>query len=252
MIIIVVAVAIVLMVATIAFITLTSQSTTSASSTMSSTSSSDTLTTSSGGSSTTYSSSTASTTSSVTSASGLRLLITLNATAVEAGSPLMAQVSLFNTLPESLSLSANYSANPNIANWDLYDTLCGLSSVGDTFGFALFQGNYAAGNLSQAGTPMLLTPPWATSCPNRFYDQAYIQNVEFAPESNAATFSSGSPSSSFTPQMVQMQTDATTGSCSAFPYDATITEGEGGTTTTTTGAQYSMSCGSNGGSSLYG
>ena len=240
---VVVAVVIVLAVATIAFVTLTSQSSTSRSPSTSSTSSTATSSKSSGGSSTT---------SSTTSASGLSLQITLNDTTVEAGSPLTAQVSLFNTLTGGLSLSANYSANPNIANWDLYDTLCGLSSVGDTFGFALFQGHYAAGNLSQAGSPMLLTPPWATSCPNRSYNQAYIQNVEFAPDSSVATLSSSSPSSTFEPQAIGMMVDATTGSCKASPYSATVTEGEDGTTTTSTGTQYSISCGSNGGSSLYG
>jgi hypothetical protein len=49
-----------------------------------------------------------------------------------------------------------------------------------------------------------------------------------------------------------MMVDATTGSCEASPYSATVTEGEDGTTTTSTGTQYSISCGSNGGSSLYG
>ena len=91
---------------------------------------------------------------SVVSPLGVQLQVKLSSTATPQGSPLTAQVSLVNTLATNVSLAADYSANPNIANWDNYDTLCGLSSVDDTFGFALFQGNYAAGNFSQAGTPL--------------------------------------------------------------------------------------------------
>ena len=190
---------------------------------------------------------------SAVSPSGLQLLVRLNAIAMQQGSPPRVQVSLVNTLATNVSLAPNYSANPNIANWDNYDTLCGLSQVDNTFGFALFQGNYAAGNFTQAGTPMLLTPPVATTCPNRFYDQAYVQDVQFAPESDVATLSANSSfSSDFKPQTINMQENATTGTCSTLPYNASGTTVENGVTTTSSGTYLGWGCGSKGGNSLTG
>jgi hypothetical protein len=247
----VVVVVVILIGATLAFVALAPRSNSSVSSSTTSTSPSSSQTSESS----TSSSSTTTTHYSTTSpASGLQLQIALNATTVEEGSPLSAQISLFNTLLVGLPLRANYSANPNIANWDLYDYLCGLSfSVEDVLGFAMFQGSYASGNLSQAGAPMLLTPPMATSCPNRFYDQAYVQSVEFAPESYLATLSANASFSDvFKPQSADMQVNAVTGSCSASPYNATGYSSEGGVTTTFSGIQYSVSCGPSGGGSLYG
>lgn len=208
------------------------------------TTNSSTSSTSSGGSTTNYS---------TTSASGLRLQIQLNATTMQSGSALAAQVTLFNTLTENLSLKPNFSANPNIANWDNYDSLCGLNQAANTFGFALYQEHFAAGNLSQAGTPMMLTPPVATGCPNRFASQAYIQNVEFAPESYLATMSANSSFSSvFKAQATRMQLNATTGSCSTSPYKESGTSVENGVTTTYSGTELAWGCGSNSASSLTG
>src|SRR5208282_3859874 len=195
-----------------------------------------------------------STTYSTNSPSGLQLRIELNSTSLLSGSPLTAQVSLFNTLATNLSLKAKYSANPNIAVWDTYDYLCGGSfSVEDAFGFAIFQGSFASGNLSQAGNPMLLTPPVATSCPNRFYNQAYIQNVDFAPESLLATLSANASFSSvFKAQSTEMQVNATTGTCTTSPYKESGTSTEDGVTTTYSGTELAWGCGSNGANSLAG
>ena len=182
---------------------------------------------------------------SAVSPAGLQLQVKLNATAASIGSPLTAQVSLVNTLSTNVSLAADYSANPNIANWDNYDTLCGLSSVDDTFGFALFQGNFAAGNFSKAGTPLLLTPPVATSCPNNSYYQPYVQHVEFAPDSYLATLSANASfSGDFKSQTIKMQENATTGSCITTPYFATGTSFENGVTTTFSGTELGWGCGS--------
>ena len=190
---------------------------------------------------------------SVVSPLGVQLQVKLSSTATPQGSPLTAQVSLVNTLATNVSLAADYSANPNIANWDNYDTLCGLSSVDDTFGFALFQGNYAAGNFSQAGTPLSLTPPVATTCPNRFYNQGYVQNVQFAPESHVATLSTNSSfSSDFRAQTVRMLENATTGTCITSPYKANGTTFENGVTTTFSGTELGWGCGSEGANALIG
>lgn len=184
---------------------------------------------------------------------GLQLQIVLNSTAIQSGGALTAQTYLYNTLTANLSLTPNFSANPNIAVWDNYDLVCGLSPVSHTFGFALYQGHYTSGNLSQAGTPMLLTPPVATYCPNRFYNQAYIQNVEFAPKSYLTTLSANSSFSSvFKAYTIRMQLNATTGTCTTSPYAASGSSGSNGTTTTWNGTFLAWGCGPNGADAITG
>lgn len=178
------------------------------------------------------------------SPTGLQLQVRLNATTVARGGALTAQVSLFNTLPTNVSLVPSFSANPNIAAWDNYDSLCGLSSVDHTLGFALFEGHYTATNISLAVTPMLLTPPVATGCPNVFYSEAYVQNVDFAPESYIATLSANASFSSiFKAQTVRMEANATTGSCTTSPYAVSGYGSEDGVTTTFSGTELAWGCG---------
>lgn len=197
---------------------------------------------------------TSTTTVSPASPTGLQLQITLNTTTVQPGGRLTAQISLFNTLATNVSVPTDYSANPNIADWDNYDWLCGVSfTVEDTYGFALFQGDYGAGNLTQAGVPILLAPPVAISCPNRFYNQAYIQNVEFAPNSSLATLSANASfASDFKDQTVDMSRNATTGSCTTSPYKHSGSATENGVTTTSTGTQLAWGCGTEDANSLTG
>jgi len=179
------------------------------------------------------------------SPAGLQLQIRLNTTEMPQDSNLTAQVYLVNTLSMNLSLTPNFSAGAGIVNWDSYDSLCGLTTVDGIFGFALFQGHYAAGNLSQAGPPMLLTPPVASaSCPNRFGDEAYIQNVQFAPESVVATMSANSSFSGvFKAQSTEMQVTATTGICTTSPYAVSGYGSEDGVTTTFSGTELAWGCG---------
>ncbi|HEV2226044.1 MAG TPA: hypothetical protein VGR56_04475 [Nitrososphaerales archaeon] len=168
--------------------------------------------------------------------SGLQLQIELNATNVSQGGALQAQVRLVNTSPESLSLLPNFNANPDIAGWDRYDAPCGLSAVDHVFGFALLQGHCTAANISEAisTVPVLLTPPAATSCPNPFYDQAYVRQIAFAPNSDEATLSANSSySSEFKPKTIPMSEDVFTGGCSLSSYTVIGgTEISNGTTTT--------------------
>ncbi len=188
-----------------------------------------------------------------TSPQGLQLQIDLNASEVPQGGALQAHVLLINTLSESVLLHPDFAANPNIDSWNWDDYLCGMSPVEHTFGFALFQGHYTAANLSQAGSPITLAPPVAIPCPNSAYGESYIQNVEFAPNSDMTTFSANSSSSAdFKPQTIRMQLNATTGMCTMLPYQYTETNTVGGVVTATTGTAYSLSCGSNGVDSLTG
>jgi hypothetical protein len=105
-------------------------------------------------------------------ASGLRLQITLNATTVQAGSPLTAQVSLFNTLDTNLSLtpdlpanSTNVPAKSTIGSWNSYDFFCGSNPTWSLAGYALFGGYYSSGNISSAGKPLTMIPPVLIECP---------------------------------------------------------------------------------------
>ena len=191
--------------------------------------------------------------SSGASPQGLQLLIELNASEVPEGGALQAHVLLVNTLSENVLLRPDFAANPNIDPWNWDDYLCGMSPVEHIFGFALLQGHYAAANLSQAGDPITLAPPVAIPCPNSAYAESYIQNGEFAPNSDMATFSANASSSAdFKPQTIRMQLNATTGMCTMFPYQYTGTNTVGGAATSSTGTAYSLSCGSNGVDSLTG
>ena len=187
------------------------------------------------------------------SSQGLRLQIMLNASEVSQGGALQAHMLLVNTLPENLTLHPNFTANPNIDQWNWDDYLCGMSPVEHSFGFALLQGHYTAENMSQAGAPLMLAPPVTSYCPNSGYAEAYIQNVEFAPNSDTAMFSANSShSDDFKPLTINMQLNATTGRCTNVPYQYTETNTVGGVVTTETGTAYSQSCGSNGVDSLTG
>ena len=187
------------------------------------------------------------------SSQGLQLQIKLNASEVPQGGALQAHVLLVNTLSESVTLHPNFTANPNIDSWNWDDYLCGGSPVEHAFGFALLQGHYTAANLSQAGPPITLAPPVAIPCVNSAYGESYIRSVEFAPNSDMAAFSANaSDSAYFKPQTIRMQLNATTGSCTESPYQYTETQTVRGTTTVTSGTDYSLSCGSNGVDSLTG
>ena len=96
--------------------------------------------------------------------SGLQVQVKLNATTIPQGGALAAQVSLFNTLDQNLSLSRNSSLNAAINNWDYYDFECGYSAVGELFAYALFSGHYAAENISLASGPLQLVPNIAAPC----------------------------------------------------------------------------------------
>jgi hypothetical protein len=103
---------------------------------------------------------------STTSPLGLRLQVQLNTSALESGSGLTAEIAVVNTLDQNLSLTATYLANSTILTWNDYDFFC--SNSGDSlralFGYALFFGDYSAGNLSLAGDPLQLAPPVGIGC----------------------------------------------------------------------------------------
>jgi len=183
---------------------------------------------------------------------GLQLQTRLNSTKIQVGGALMGQVSLFNTLGTNISLTPNFSANPNIITWDIHDSICGMSPMYHIFGYALFQGHYTAANISQATKPLILAPPAAFPCPNLLIGgEAYIHKIEFAPKSYLATVSpNASFNNLFPPRTVKMKVNITTGYCFTEPYQVEATVTENGIAALYTTTQLSFGCGPD--TSLYG
>ena len=183
---------------------------------------------------------------------GLQLQIRLNSTGIQVGGALTGQVYLFNALDTNVSLSVNFSANPNIIKWDYLNSICGLSPVDHMFGYALFQGHYTPENISEAGEPLMLAPPdLHLPCPNIMYAEAYIRSVNFAPKSYLATVSANASFSDvFKAQPVKMEANVTTGRCFTEPYQESGTVVENGITMSYTTTELSFGCSAD--SSLHG
>jgi hypothetical protein len=144
---------------------------------------------------------------SIASLSGLQLQVELNATAMQTGSALRAQIRLFNPLLQNLSIALTQSSNSSIATWGDYDFVCG-GSVWNLAGYALFKGHYSSDNISSAGEPLMLAPPVGIPCgeppePNFF---VFLHN-----SSNA--MASYSPATNEPATLVHIATNATTEFC---------------------------------------
>jgi len=176
---------------------------------------------------------------------GLQLEVNLNATAIQYGGDLIANVELFNPLSANLSLSVSYSNDQNIVAWNSKDFLCSLTPVYDLFGFALYQGYYTSSNISRGATPLLLTPQPEIGCPTT-YQPNISENITFPPENNSAIVSKVSSS------LLSMEVDATTEGCRLEQGGnvTIVTSANGTLTTQTTTGLGGFSCGS--GSSLSG
>lgn len=99
----------------------------------------------------------------------LELSVNLNATVIRSGDAITATISIFNPLGVNVSVSPDYQSNSAIFSWNVHDFLCGgLAAANPTWslaGYALFQGHYAAANLSSVGSPLNLDPPLEIECP---------------------------------------------------------------------------------------
>jgi len=121
---------------------------------------------------------------SITAPPGLELQVKLNATSIQTGSALSAQIILFNPLNENLSVASEYSSNSTIAAWDGYDFICnGYGEAWTLAGYALFQGHYSSDNISSAGEPMTLSPPVEPPCVTFSTPDQFV----FLPNSSNAT-----------------------------------------------------------------
>jgi hypothetical protein len=146
---------------------------------------------------------------SMVSPSGLQLQLKLNATAIQSGSALIAQITLFNPLDENLSLFLpNLASNSTIATWNDYDFVCSGNSMWNLGGYALFKGHYSSDNVSSAGEPLMLAPPVAyLSCINNTRNLfVFLPN-----NSNAMVSDSSETGQPATPW--HAATNATTESC---------------------------------------
>lgn len=151
------------------------------------------------------------------SSQGLELLITLNATRIQKGGALNAQITLQNVLSRNVSLTPNFNSNTDIPDWNGYTLLCGLSSAHSLVGFALFMGHYSQSNLSLAGDPLTLVPPIALPCPN----QMLPAEVVLLPHSDIAVYSYNISGQLLTPAGLEgralLEMNATTDECVASP-----------------------------------
>ena len=82
--------------------------------------------------------------------------MTLNSSSVRSHGAISARVEVLNTLDRNVTLSG-LAQNQNISEWSDDDYVCDSPST--IVGFALFQGHFAAGNISAAGQPLQLAPP---------------------------------------------------------------------------------------------
>src|SRR5208282_4700644 len=137
--------------------------------------------------------------SSQASSTGLQLRMRLNASTIPQGGIVSAQIDLVNTLSTSVSLDANFSANPNLAAWNGDNSECGGSSVDHVFDYALYRGHVTAANISQAGLPLLLHPPEPELCLTYVHPEDYVKQVEFPPYSDVATLSANASESDVFP-----------------------------------------------------
>jgi len=154
----------------------------------------------------------ANTTASVTSSSGLELRVELNATTMLPGQTLAASVSLYDTLNGSLSLllAPGDFGGGSLSSWDNYDFICG--NGGDAsylVGFAVLQGRFSAGNLSQAPAPLQVAAQADLPCVSLVFSHG--ETITFFPRSDNASI----PGTGLSQEPVSL--NVTTYACIALP-----------------------------------
>jgi hypothetical protein len=114
---------------------------------------------------------------------GLQLRVMLNSSSVRSHGVLLASVEVHNTVNRNVSFSG-VSENQNISEWNYDDYFCPASFL---LGYALFQGHFAAGNISSAGPPLRVVPESVVFCPSSPISGA----VAFLPGGDRAVVGSG-------------------------------------------------------------
>jgi hypothetical protein len=156
---------------------------------------------------------TSATAASTTSSSGLELRIGLNATTIEPGKTLGANVTLFNTLDQNLSLLPHYPADFNkstIQSWDNHDFPCGESgSPSYLASFALLFGHFSVVNISRSLPLQVAAWPAQLLCNGPVLPDMVV----FLPNSSFAFMYSGTNLEDKT----SITLHPTTESCNALP-----------------------------------
>ncbi len=130
----------------------------------------------------------ANTTDSATSSSGLELRVELNATTMLPGQTLAAVVSLYNTLNGSLSLllAPGDFGGGSLSSWENYDFICGNGGYASYLvGFAVLDGRFSAGNLSQAPAPLQVAAQADLPC--AYPILSHGETITFSPGSDNAS-----------------------------------------------------------------
>jgi len=149
------------------------------------------------------------------------LQVELNGTTIRQGGALTAVITIFNPLPENLSVAPDYSSNSTIAHWNEYDFWCDGSAMWSLAGYALFQGHYSSENISSAGNPLELAPQVALPCalePNPVL-------IVLLPESSSAEAYYSMQGSS--PAPATLTVSAGTGFCVSTQYSGECSAGDG-------------------------
>ncbi len=121
-----------------------------------------------------------------TSEQGLQLRVVLNSSVIPTNGTLSAQIALYNTLDKNVSVSV--TDDQQISAWNGRDFLCGWNPSGNLAGFAVFQGDVAATNLSKAGQQLELDPAVFIPCPT---EESFPANATFFPESDRVSYAYG-------------------------------------------------------------
>jgi hypothetical protein len=135
---------------------------------------------------------------------GLQLKVALNPSSIQSRGAIRASVEVLNTLDRNVSLSGLVQ-NKNISDWNGDDYLCAANGPTFFVGFALFQGHFAAGNISAGGQPLQLAPPMIVYCGSYPPPGA----VTFLPQGDQAVATNDLPG----PYPVTVSVNATTGYC---------------------------------------
>lgn len=155
------------------------------------------------------------------STAGLQLRVMLNSSAIPSHGAVGVQIELFNALDQNVSLSI--VPNKNITNWDQDDFLCSVNPSYSMVGYALFQGHFAAANIS-AGSPLRLgevgfEPPCLFT--------PSLASTTFLPNSDNTVSSESAHQSKEPPLQVTAEVNATTGYCVYSGNSTNCTGGSG-------------------------
>jgi hypothetical protein len=152
------------------------------------------------------------TTDSTISGSGLQLRVVLNSSSIQSREEVAVQMELLNTLGHNVSLAV--VPDQNISGWNGEDFFCSLNPSHSLVGFALFDGRFAARNISAAGSPLqLAAPSEEIPCPY----SPLLNDTIFLPNSDKTVSFGFFGQTDETSYPVTAGVNATTGYCVGSP-----------------------------------